>query len=220
MMKSGRCLLWLLCLWLTTSCNVLPERPNWCSDEGLCSGNLLFVRAVDTVGMEAAIAASTGTYTHVAVLEYADSQYYVIEATPRLGVVRRPLDQFFEEIWLQDSSVSPLTYVDFYYLVEETDIPALMERLHSHLGEPYDDAFLPDNGRMYCSELVYECVKDREGRPVFEANPMNFKGADGRIHPYWQAHFDSLGVAVPQGVPGTNPTDMSRSERLHRFKIE
>ena len=175
MMKSGRCLLWLLCLWLTTSCNVLPERPNWCSDEGLCSGNLLFVRAVDTVGMEAAIAASTGTYTHVAVLEYADSQYYVIEATPRL---------------------------------------------HSHLGEPYDDAFLPDNGRMYCSELVYECVKDREGRPVFEANPMNFKGADGRIHPYWQAHFDSLGVAVPQGVPGTNPTDMSRSERLHRFKIE
>ena len=49
---------------------------------------------------------------------------------------------------------------------------------------------------------------------------MNFFASDGSLPAYWQHHFDSLGITVPQDMPGTNPNDMSHSPILHRFKIE
>ena len=49
---------------------------------------------------------------------------------------------------------------------------------------------------------------------------MNFYASDGSLPAYWRHHFDSLGVAVPQDMPGTNPNDMSRSPILHRFRIQ
>ncbi len=49
---------------------------------------------------------------------------------------------------------------------------------------------------------------------------MTFKGPDGDIVPYWAAHYDSLGVAVPEGVPGTNPNDLSRSPLLVPVPVE
>ena len=70
---------------------------------------------------------------------------------------------------------------------------------------------------MYCSELVYESFRDADGNPIFPARPMNFRAADGTMPEYWRKSFDSIGIAVPQGIPGTNPNDMIRHAGLIRL---
>ena len=38
-----------------------------------------------------------------------------------------------------------------------------------------DSDYLPDNGELYCSELVYEAYLDSNGNHLFESKPMNFR---------------------------------------------
>lgn len=182
----------------------------------MATGHLIFVR--DTAGMGSAIAASTGQYTHVAIAQCTDSGLFVIEALPQLGVVRRPFESFGADILDSDSCF--LCVVDFYALNIPFDTARFIARVNSLLGQPYDDYFMPDNGRIYCSELVYECFLDSAGNHLFSAAPMNFLDSAGRLPRYWQQHFDNLGFLVPQGVPGTNPTAMSQSPFLLRTKYQ
>ena len=90
-----------------------------------------------------------------------------------------------------------------------------IERAKTFLGQPYDSLFLPDNGAMYCSELVRESFLSARGEYLLEDKPMNFKGPDGEYPLYWKNLFEGLGMDVPQGVPGTNPHDMSNSPKLY-----
>lgn len=164
----------------------------------LRSGDLLFVS--DQGGMGRAVSQSTGSYTHVAMVERDGDSLYIIDATPRLGVARRPLRD--------------LGRFDAYRLDVPFDTAAVLARAHVLLGRTYDNAFLPGNDAYYCSELVYECYLDSAGRHLFEAKPMNWRDAKGRLPRYWRKHFKRLGMSVPEGVDGTNPTDMSRSPLL------
>lgn len=43
---------------------------------------------------------------------------------------------------------------------------------------------------------------------------MNFRDSTGQIAPYWQEHFARLGMPVPEGVPGTNPGELSKDPAL------
>jgi hypothetical protein len=47
---------------------------------------------------------------------------------------------------------------------------------------------------------------------------MNWRDDEGNLPEYWIKHFEELGLPVPEGVPGTNPTDMSRSPLLKMLK--
>lgn len=88
-------------------------------------------------------------------------------------------------------------------------------RAREHLGEPYDDEFRLDNGKWYCSELVYECYRDGDGHRLFELAPMTFKepGSD-EIQAVWRRYFAERRLPVPEGEPGCNPGGLSRSPRL------
>ena len=58
----------------------------------------------------------------------------------------------------------------------------------------------------------------RQGdRHLFEAKPMNWRNADGELPKYWVKHFKKLKKPVPEGVMGTNPTDLSRSPLLRKL---
>ena len=37
---------------------------------------------------------------------------------------------------------------------------------------------------------------------------MSFRDSKGELPLYWEQLFASLGVPVPEGLPGTNPQDM------------
>ena len=188
--------LFLLCLllWQTTVGQ----------EAGLRSGDLLFVDAGEKGdAMEQAVSASTGNYTHVALVERdVEDRLWVIEAVPGEGVRRVDYGEW---------KCRQTGRVDCYRLTVAFDTAAVLTRAKALVGKPYDEAFLPDNGAYYCSELVAEVYG------LFEARPMNWRDARGRLPRYWKRHFNKLKMAVPEGVPGTNPADMSRSPLLRRL---
>ena len=84
------------------------------------------------------------------------------------------------------------------------------------LGVPYDDAFLPDNGRLYCSELValaYQAAN--KGQPFFISPPMTFIDPDtGDFFPAWTDYYRDLNLDIPEGIPGCNPGGLSRDKKM------
>ena len=87
-------------------------------------------------------------------------------------------------------------------------------RAKSFLGEPYDWEYMPDNGKMYCSELIYEAYLNEDGSHIFSAKPMTFKNAEGETPQFWIELFKKLEVDIPEGIPGTNPNDIFNDGRL------
>ena len=171
-------------------------------------GDLLFFSEEGAMGN--AIKASTGQYTHVAMVESLGQRdtVWIIDATQKRGVSRRP---YIFRLNSHPDVYRPNPGSPFY-------ADDAIRRARSFIGQPYDNAFLPDNGALYCSELIYECYRhfaDGETH-LFKAKPMNWRDKDGRLPKYWKKHFKKLKMEVPEGVPGTNPTDMSKSPLLHK----
>lgn len=174
-------------------------------------GDLLFFR--DSAGMGSAVQQCTGEYSHVAIVESVGDSIWIIDATQRHGVSRhalqcQPGDSDFPAVY----RCGPFHYID---------VEATLDKARSFIGRPYDNAFEPGTDALYCSELVYECYlkdySDDKGNPLFDAKPMNWRDANGNIPQYWIDHFKALGKPIPEGLPGTNPTDLSRSEKLTKI---
>ena len=167
----------------------------------LQTGDLLFVS--DTSGMGQAVKESTGNYTHVALVERdKDERLWIIDATQKHGVARRPFASTFADRMPFDA----------YRLAVPFDTAAVIARAMALVGKPYDDTFLPDNDAYYCSELIQMAFDT-----LFPSTPMNWRDKNGNLPQYWQEHFKKLGMPVPEGVMGTNPTDLSHSPRLHKL---
>ena len=177
---------------------------------GLRTGDLVFVGLpldYDVEGdLSSAISASTGkdgerNLIHVAIAEVDGDDVWIIDATLRHGVDRHPLDTFLTDFTLKDGSLPEM----IVRRISGVDAAAAVEKAKSFCGQPYDLQFLPDNGAMYCSELVQESFLDADGKPVFASEPMNWRASDGTIPAYWEWLFGLLDMEVPQGLPGTNP---------------
>ena len=163
-----------------------------CTRNPLRPGDLLF-QAGEGDMTDAIESATGGSFSHVGIL--GETLEDVWEAVPGEGVRHVPLRQFLDESAL-DASGKPFVRV----FRTACDWPDVLARLQALEGRPYDYAFA--------------------GEPLFSAIPMTFKGPDGITVPYWVAHYDSLGVAVPEGMPGTNPNDLSRSPLLTPVPVE
>ena len=194
--------LWTLFLLLAAAVQVQAQQRD---RRALKSGDLFFLTK-NMSDMEKAITSSTGEYTHVALVERDSNGVWIIEALPKHGVRRIPYRQFEREN----------NIFDIYRLTVPFDTAEVIARAKSFIGQSYDDTFLPDNGKLYCSELIYEAFLDSNGNHLFQNRPMNFRNQRGRMPKYWKKHFKKLGIPVPEGVPGSNPTDLSKSEKLKR----
>lgn len=194
-------LLLLPLLALLTACGV--NRSNEQPWDELQSGDLLFTG--DTTGMGQAVKASTGDYTHVALVEREGERLYVIDATRKLGVARRPIEEAYDGVMPQA-----------YRLTVPFDTAAVIARARAMVGRPYDNAFAEGDSAFYCSELV-QYAFTTDGDTLFPSRPMNWRDAEGRLPQYWVEHFAAQGIVVPEGAPGTNPTDMSRSPLLRKL---
>jgi len=89
------------------------------------------------------------------------------------------------------------------------------------IGQPYDDAFLLDNGKWYCSELIYEVFKKANSDDnFFELAPMTFKDPKtGQYFPAWISYYNEINTAIPEGKPGLNPGLISRSDKIDILPI-
>lgn len=164
--------------------------------------------------MSGAITAATGKdrelkFTHVGIAIIGDRADSVLEATSNGGVRMTALQEFLDKSAYANGR--PLVVAK--RLKDTAGIAAAVRRARTFLGQPYDYSFRPDNGRMYCSELVWESYLGSDG-PIFPARPMNFRAADGTMPAFWIELFEKLGEEVPEDVPGTNPNDMARDSML------
>lgn len=212
-----RSLLYIGILFFGLSCT--PEGPR------LHTGDLLFQVGTDSA-MEGAITAatkrdSTLNFTHVGIFladngtdpvlgasgNAADS---VLEATSDGGVQIVPLGDFLNRA----GRIAGRPGVVAMRLRDTARVTLSVMRARQYAGLPYDCSYRPDNGRFYCSELVWESYRDTCDRRIFPARPMNFRAADGTMPAFWSELFEKLGEPIPEGVPGTNPNDMARDPHL------
>ena len=124
------------------------------------SGDLIFQVGI-AGGMTEAIADATGgesdlSFTHVGILTVEPAGIYVLEAKSEPGVTMTPLQKFL------DSSATiegrPAAAIARITLPERRELATrAIGEAKKYLGQPYDDSFLPHNGKMYCSELAWEC---------------------------------------------------------------
>ncbi len=192
----------------------------------LQTGDLVFMGipqdySISEESMDGAISAATGdgglNLIHVAIIEMADDGPYIIDATLKYGTDRHPLDSTIRQFTLKGGE-QPVYIVK--RLKDNKLAKEWIEKAKSFCGQPYDMRFLPDNGAMYCSELVRESFLGAEGEYLFDEKPMNWKNEKGEIPVYWTQLFVLLGMDVPQGVPGTNPQDMSKSPLLETVDVD
>ena len=89
------------------------------------------------------------------------------------------------------------------------------------IGQPYDDAFLLNNGKWYCSELLYESFKNaNENNEFFSLSPMTFKKPGSNdFFPVWIEYYNKLNISIPEGELGINPGSISRSEKIDILKF-
>ncbi len=182
--------------------------------EQLRSGDLLFQVGHESA-MSGAIMAATGKseevkFTHVGIAVISSRADSVLEATSDGGVRITALSDFLNK----SARLNGRPVAIAKRLKDTAGIAAAVARARTFLGQPYDYSFRPDNGKLYCSELVWESYLAPDGRRLFPAQPMNFRAADGSMPPFWNELFAKLGEEIPEGLPGTNPNDMSRDTSL------
>ncbi len=175
------------------------------------TGDLLFQRTASeemSDAIEAATQRDTDvTFTHMGIVEAADDGVFVIEATDT-SVRRTPLADFLARSARRGGK--PIVAVGRLRGADDATRNRILQHAHARLGLPYDNEFLPDNGKLYCSELIWECcVAPDEETHLLGSYPMTFRAADGRLPAYWAEHFAAIGMPVPEGVAGTNPNDMA-----------
>ena len=149
---------------------------------------------------------------HVAIMHRIggdNGPLYVIEAIGR-GVCLTPIDTFL-------CSNGACNVV--LGRVEDLDARQSVRKALSYIGVPYDYYFMPDDSAMYCSELVQKCYVDKAGAHVFQPIAMSFHDAQGHITDYWRQHYAAQGLDVPDGAPGSNPGDLSRSKRVRILPV-
>ncbi len=197
-----------------------------CTEQfALEDGDMLFCVAEDSAMSNAIVDATESEqslqYDHVAIYASVDGVPSVFEAHPKHGVVCRKFEEFMADA-ADINGQKGITVMRMKKTGEKhlIDVAAMVERAKQSVGLGYDWSFLPDNGKLYCSELVYECYLDDSGSHVFESRPMSFRDKDGNMPQFWVELFAKNGEEVPEGEPGTNPNDMIKEpiiEEVHRY---
>lgn len=174
-------------------------------------GDLIFEIATDNE-MSSAISEATAQtdsikFTHVGIIDIDSiGNVVVIEATGKYGVVITPLDSFMHKA----KAGAVVKRLNIQYPIDKTIL-----RAKSYLGRGYDWWYMPDNEEIYCSELVEKSYLMADGTPIFSTIPMNFRDAEGNMPQFWTDLFKQLGAPIPEGAPGTNPTQISNFQLLN-----
>lgn len=147
-------------------------------------------------------------FNHCGIFRYTNGQPVVVEAIG--GNVREtPLLSFTQRDTAIRLSIGRLT--------EQSVAENAARKSGQYLGRPYDDAFLPGDSALYCSELVWESFQRPTGS-VFSLKPMTFRSG-GRTHPGWVEYYMKLGAAIPEGEPGINPCGIAGSSAVTMMAI-
>jgi hypothetical protein len=180
-------------------------------------GDLLF-QDIDCGALCDAIEAVTPAlgnkhFSHLGIVQIKHDGVYVIEAIGK-NVHLTPLHDFL--LRQHDSAGHPKVVVgrlkQAYRQLNGKAVTFALQQT----GKPYDDVFAYNNGKYYCSELVYDAYKwANNGKPFFSLHPMTFKDPQThRTFPAWNDYYKQLGAEIPEGQPGCNPGSIANSTQL------
>ncbi len=175
----------------------------------LQEGDLLFKQQIDDTFSEAIVSSTTSIgdykFNHVGVALCEQDEWFVVEAITK-GVSKTTLNEF-----LGDSSIVVVARL----LPEYTkDIPSALDNVKRQIGKPYDNFFSHNNDAYYCSELI-QLFFLHDGLPIFTPIRMTFRDKEtGEFPTYWQEHFTKLNTIIPEGELGSNPGDLSKSDKI------
>lgn len=196
-----------LFLWLTlllSAVCVSAQRLEGVGLGSLCEGDLLFCAQEKGNNITDVTQGVGGMkIDHVAIFHRQSGRTFALEAI-HSGVGLTPTDSFMarREVVLAAR------------LKDTLGVARSVKRALRFVGRPYDFNFMPDDSAFYCSELVQKCYRDSRGELVFKPIPMSFHDKSGRITPYWHDYYARQGLQVPEGEPGSNPGDLSRSAAI------
>lgn len=148
---------------------------------------------------------------HVAIIRREGDSLMVYEAAPGKGVSHATLDRFLSPYLC--ATAHPYSIAVGRVDASLLDTAATATRF-AQIEAPYDSLFLPDDRAYYCSELVQKTFVDRQGNLIFHTIPMSFHNEQGEVLPFWKAFYAQHGMDVPEGTPGTNPSQIAHSPQV------
>lgn len=94
-------------------------------------------------------------------------------------------------------------------------IPEAISFSLQQIGVDYDDEYLYNNGKYYCSELIYDAFLYSYKKPLFDLQPMTFKSPKTNVYfEVWEEYYKKLKMEIPEGKLGCNPGGISTSDKL------
>jgi hypothetical protein len=176
------------------------------------TGDLVF-QNLDCGGLCDAIESVTEGYngqkfSHIGLVYVRHDSVYILEAMGA-AVQLTPFKAF------EARSKNPLVHARLKKAYRNL-IPGAIQFSLTQIGVPYDEPFLYNNGKYYCSELIYDAfVFANNGKPFFKLEPMTFKQPHSASYfPVWVDYYQQLNMEIPEGKPGINPGGISRSEKI------
>jgi hypothetical protein len=152
-------------------------------------------------------------FSHIGLVLVQNDSVLIIEAIGK-DVHLTPIDLFLER--QKNMNHHPQVIVErlkppFQYLINKAVRQALLSK-----GIPYDDYFLNGNGKLYCSELIFEAFKYANGGDAFfHMAPMTFKDPDThKFFKAWKDYYKALKTKIPEGKLGCNPGSIANSPYL------
>ncbi len=186
-------------------------------------------------------------FTHVGMVCIREGKAYVLEANvPRVSLT--PLEAFLmpggvsfdagaDEMDATEAGTADTVAADMFGADTDTAvcppvsvlarlkppcrklIPKALALGMACIGKSYDYGYVLGDSSYYCSELIYQILKDaNQGQEVFPLNRMTFKDSTGRTLPDWEAYFERHSMPVPEGEAGINPGAMSRSKVIRLLR--
>jgi hypothetical protein len=148
-------------------------------------------------------------FSHIGFIVSDDGKLKVLEAIPP-KVILTELEDFLSRS--KDKDGNPKVIVGRLKLKYQYTLKDAIPFLKSKIGIGYDEVFLLNNEKYYCSELIYEAF---EKDSIFQLQPMTF------LHPetkdtlsIWKEYYSDLRVDIPQKKLGINPGIMSLSDKI------
>ena len=184
-----------------------------CTNFKLKEGDLLFQDLDSSPLCEAIESVTSGhnnyNVSHIGFVINVNGELKVLEAIPP-KVKLTALDTFLFRS--TDSNNNPKVFVGRLNEKFKNVIPAAVDYCLNRLEFTYDEFFLMNNNKYYCSELIYESFNSNN---IFKLEKMNFNNLDGGKNEIWQKYFDELNMTIPQDSLGINPAAMSKSKNIN-----
>ena len=176
---------------------------------GLRGGDLVFVspRAANAITAVTHGAAKL-PIDHVAIYDGT----VFIEALPMRGVCLTPADSFYAAHRGDRLLIGRLRR-------GRADLRRSLDNARQYLCLPYDSLYCDTDSAIYCSELVQKSYVDAKGRRLFATVPMEFRDSTGAIPRRFTEFYGSRGLDVPEGLPGSNPGQLSRHPAI-KIKVK